>query len=258
MIQIEHTVWDGIPVLNCARQTDFTKVLPVVTYLHGFTGAKEDNLSIAYLLAEKGFRVILPDAHLHGERAAVDDPRQFGFHFFEMVQQNVVELETIYQKLMEKNLVKNDSFSLAGTSMGGISTAAALTKYPWITQAGIMMGSAMLHNFSTGLIEQTRAQGVVLPISEREMDGLLDQLKMLDLSLNIKKLNNRPLFIWHGEADEVVPYDHAVGFYQQLKDDSNYTQEVTFINEKQTGHKVSRQARLALVDWLVKTADLQN
>src|SRR5699024_3487878 len=148
MIQIEHTVWDGIPVLICAKQTDFAKALPVVTYLHGFTGAKEDNLSIAYLLAEKGFRVILPDAHLHGEREAVDGTQQLGLHFFEMIQQNVVELETIYQKLTDANLIKNDSFSLAGTSMGGISTAAALTSYPWITQAGIMMGSAMLYKFS--------------------------------------------------------------------------------------------------------------
>lgn len=249
MIQIEHQTCDGIPLLICAKKSKMDQALPVVTYLHGFTGAKEDNLSIAYLLADKGFRVILPDAHLHGERED-ERSKQLGFHFFEIVQQNVIELETIYKMLSDQKLIENNSFSLAGTSMGGISTAAALAKYPWITHAGIMMGTALLYDFSTGLIEQTIKSGIELPISDREVNELLEQLKPLDLSLNIDKLNNRPLFVWHGEKDEVVPFALAEAFHEQLSNDENYTEEITFVTEQQAGHKVSRQARLALVSWI--------
>lgn len=254
VIQVERVIWDGIPVLICAKEVLSDSALPTVTYLHGFTGAKEDNLSIGYMLAEKGFRVILPDAYLHGERES-SDSAHLELHFFEIIQRNLADLKVIHDQLVAADLIENQSFTLAGTSMGGITTAAALTCYPWISQAGIMMGTAMLHTFSEALISQTEEKGVELPLSKQELVELLDSLKQYDLSINTEKLQNRSLFIWHGEEDRMVPYDHAKTFYDQLQEDLSYRNTVTFVNEKQTGHKLTRRARLALVNWIAQSIE---
>lgn len=249
LIQINREIWEGVPLLICEK-TEFTgKPLPTMTYLHGITGAKEDNLSIGYLLAERGFRVVLPDAHLHGEREQ-SDIESLELHFFDIIQKSIAELAIIFEKLNQDRLIKNGSFTLAGTSMGGITTAAALTNYPWISQAGIMMGTALFQRFAKSVIQQTEASGVELPLTDEEIAKLLDRLKHYDLSLNLDQLQNRPLFIWHGEKDQVVPFQHATDFYEQLKQERADAEAITFVSEKNTGHKVSRQARLALVDWI--------
>ncbi|HLQ71272.1 MAG TPA: esterase, partial [Bacillota bacterium] len=51
-----------IPALVVVDSTKTTEALPILTYFHGFTSAKEHNLPLAFLMAEKGFRVILPDS----------------------------------------------------------------------------------------------------------------------------------------------------------------------------------------------------
>ncbi|MBU5595226.1 alpha/beta fold hydrolase [Amphibacillus sp. MSJ-3] len=251
MIQIERVNWDGIPVLICTKKTLYDSALPIVIYLHGITGAKEDNLSIGYLLAERGFRVILPDAYMHGERDN-QNTTDLELHFFEIVENNLTDLKVIYDQLVNLKLIKNQSITLAGTSMGGISTAAALTCHPWISRAAIMMGTAKLHAFSEAMIKKKEMRGIELPISKQEQEVLLDRLKQYDLSLNTNKLENRPLFIWHGDEDRVVPYDHAKTFYDQLIERPS-TKDVTFLKEKGIGHKVTRQARLALVDWIAQS-----
>lgn len=249
LIQINREIWEGIPLLICEKTEFVGEPLAVMTYLHGITGAKEDNLSIGYLLAERGFRVILPDAHLHGEREQ-SDIESLELHFFDIIQKSIAELAIIYEKLNQDCLIKNGSFTLAGTSMGGIITAAALTNYPWISQAGIMMGTAFFQRFAKSLIQQAVANGVELPLTDEEIAKLLDGLKHYDLSLNLDQLQNRPLFIWHGEKDPVVPFQHARDFYELLKQEQANAETITFVSEKNTGHKVSRQARLALVDWI--------
>lgn len=255
VIQIKHEIWEGIPLLICAKTNLVDEPLPTVVYLHGITGAKEDNLSLGYLLADRGFRVILPDAEFHGERthANIDNVE---LHFFEIVQKSVFELSVIYDKLNQADLIKDHSFTLAGTSMGGITTAAALTQYQWISNAGIMMGTARLHDFSKAMIDKVIKRGVELPVTKQQLDELLANIKNYDLSLNIEQLNNRPLFIWHGEEDLVVPYQYAIEFYHQLKETQVDAKTITFVSEEKTGHKVSRRARLALTDWITAVQQL--
>ena len=68
MIQIHKEIVKGVPLLHVVKAGHEEKMLPLIFFIHGFTSAKEHNLHFAYLLAEKGFRVVLPDAILHGER----------------------------------------------------------------------------------------------------------------------------------------------------------------------------------------------
>src|SRR5699024_301767 len=68
MIGVYDELMDGIPVLMVVDKSKTDRALPVVTYFHGFTSAKEHNLPFAYLMAHEGYRVVMPDSLFHGDR----------------------------------------------------------------------------------------------------------------------------------------------------------------------------------------------
>ncbi|WP_077325063.1 prolyl oligopeptidase family serine peptidase [Virgibacillus siamensis] len=251
MIGVNKQTMKSIPCLVVEDTTWEGKPLPTVTYFHGFTSAKEHNLPLAYLLAEKGYRVILPDSKFHGEQEVDVSDLKKQISFWDIVMQNVKELKGIKDLLDEKGLILDGRFGIAGTSMGGITTSAALTQYPWIKTAGVMMGSPKITIYAKTLVSSFKKMGK-LPVSDEMIDQLYDQLKLYDLSEQVEKLQERPLFFWHGENDAVVPFDHSFTFYEDAKKRYKNKENIAFLKEENRDHKVSREAILALVKWFEK------
>ncbi|SFL37060.1 hypothetical protein SAMN04487943_101214 [Gracilibacillus orientalis] len=250
MIAINKEYWNEIPLLHVVDQENKEKPLPTLTYIHGFTSAKEHNLPLAYLLAEKGYRVLLPDSMLHGDRATEISDVDRELRFFDIVKENLDDIESIYQELVAKQLLEGNRFGLAGTSMGGITTAAALTQFSWVKTAGVLMGSPKITAYAEQLIGYMKAQQQELPISDDQLNLLINELKEIDLSFQIEKLFGRPLFFWHGEEDSVVPFDHAYSFYEEAIEHYKNPENIRFLKEMGRGHKVSRFAILEFVKWL--------
>ncbi|WP_163972023.1 alpha/beta fold hydrolase [Oceanobacillus halotolerans] len=248
MISIYHESIADIPSLHIVHDSNKNEQLPVVVYFHGFTSAKEHNLPIAYLLAEKGYRVILPDSIHHGERETEISAFKKQIAFWDIVIQNINELKGIYEDLYERKLILEDRFGVAGTSMGGITTAAALTQYSWIKAAAILMGSPKMRTYAGMLVDSFRKAGE-LPVSEKTITALFDQLDHYDLSQQPEKLNGRPLLFWHGEKDPVVPFDHSYTFYKEVEKQYKSRDKIHFVKEKDRGHKVTRPAILEAVKW---------
>ncbi|WP_010650029.1 alpha/beta fold hydrolase [Oceanobacillus massiliensis] len=251
MIGIYKEMIQSIPSLVIVNADKQNEALPVVVYIHGFTSAKEQNLPLAYLLAEKGYRVVLPDSMYHGEREADISNRKKQISFWDIVLQNVDELQTIKSYLDDKNLLLDGRFGLAGTSMGGITTSAALTKYPWIKTAAILMGSPKITTFAKTLVESFKKMGN-LPVTDEMLEGLYSNLKKLDLSVHPEKLDGRPLLFWHGENDSVVPFDHSYTFYDEAVKLYQNKENIKFIKEENRDHKVSRYAIMQTVNWFDK------
>ncbi|WP_182200051.1 alpha/beta fold hydrolase [Paraliobacillus salinarum] len=249
MIHINKQYWADIPILIVEEETHVNKPLPVITYMHGFTSAKEHNLPLAYMLAEKGYRVILPDCLLHGEREGEVSQEERQLKFFEIVQKNVEEIKQIKYFLDEKGLIADGRFGLAGTSMGGMTTAAALTQYPWIKTAAILMGTPKLTSYMEGLISILEEQGLQDFFEKNDITTILDKSKELDLSLQPEVLAGRPLFFWHGEADSVVPFDHAYNFHEAVVPLYKNPENIRFLREVGAGHKVSRFAMIETANW---------
>ncbi|SHM42675.1 prolyl oligopeptidase family serine peptidase [Gracilibacillus kekensis] len=250
MIGISKEFWNDIPLLHVVDQEKKDQSLPTLTYIHGFTSAKEHNLPLAFLMAEKGYRVLLPDMMLHGDREEEITDQERELRFFEIVKQNLDDIESIYEELIAKQLLEGNRFGLAGTSMGGITTAAALTQFSWIKTAGILMGSPKITEYAQQLIGFMTSQNKELPLSEEQIVLLLDELREMDLSLQMEKLFGRPLFFWHGEEDKVVPFDHAYSFYEKAIDHYKNPENIRFLKEIGRGHKVSRFAIVEFVKWL--------
>lgn len=251
MINVQHEVISSIPCLTVTLTEQSKEPLPTLLYFHGFTSAKEHNLPIAYLLAESGYRVILPDSMLHGERdvGCSDEERQLSF--WNIILHNVKEITFLHEDLNERELIAGNRFGVAGTSMGGITTSAAITAHPWIKTGAIFMGSPNITGYATYLINGMKQLGK-LPISELEIEQLLKQLAEVDLAKFPEKIAGRPLFFWHGEKDSVIPFEYSYRFYKELKANEKQAGPVSFVKEAKQDHKVSRYAILKGVEWMKK------
>jgi len=247
MITITEQSIEHIPALFVTKKNEQTKRLPTVVYFHGFTSAKEHNLPLAYLLAKKNYRVILPDSKWHGAREGNISETKKQLSFWDIVLKNIEEAEMIKQFLEKEQLMTDGRFGVAGTSMGGITTAALLATYDWINVAAILMGSPKMISFANWLLDQFPDKSK-LP-SEAEINQLIQTLTRYDLSDQLHKLNDRPLLLWHGEADRVVPFDHTASFYELAKHEYSNKDHLHFIKEPNRDHKVSRHAILKTVDW---------
>ncbi len=250
MILVDKQKIADIPVLHVVKEELKEESLPFIMFIHGFTSAKEHNLHYGYLLAEAGFRVVLPDALYHGEREDSNVAQQeLNFRFWDIVINEIEELEFIKNDLVSKGLIDSNRIGVVGTSMGGITTLGALTKYDWVNAAVSLMGSPFYEKFLQGQIAELKRVGVTIPLSEEQLEEQYVKLRTYDLSLQPEKLSDRPLLFWHGEKDEVVPFHFTYQFYNEVKTQYENQERIQFIVDKEADHKVSREGLLATIDW---------
>lgn len=246
--------WQGIPLLHVVDETKETEHLPVVLFFHGFTSAKEHNLHYAYNLAKQGIRVILPEAKLHGERSQSLDEFRLAINFWDIVLTSIKEADILHDELYNKDLIDDDTLiGMNGTSMGGITTFGCLANYDWVDAASVMMGSPAFTRLAKGQISHAESGGRELPVSEEQRQQLFAALDQVDLSQNPGRLHERPLFIWHGEQDTMVPFAFTKEFYENIREDyERHPELLKFMPDENAGHAVSRPGMLASVDWLAQ------
>ncbi len=249
MIQVEKVNIGEIPMLVVGKQDLKNIPLPGFIFLHGFISAKEHNLHYAYLLAERGFRVFLPEAVMHGERGEDYSEKVMAKSFWKIILTSINELPEIKHYITEHGYTIHDRVALGGTSMGAITTLGAITQYSWIKAAVSMMGTPAYQDFAQAQLNEFAKQGIDLGYSEAQKEAIFDDLQKYDLSIQPEKLNGRPLFIWHGEKDPVVPITGIRSFVNSsmplFKDD-----QVTYITDKHAGHAVTRKGLLEAVNWI--------
>lgn len=244
---IKEENWSNIPLMNIVDERNENSNIPAVIFLHGFTSAKEHNLHYAYNIAKKGFRVLLPEAHLHGSRDEGLDEVQLSLRFWEIVLTSIEEMAVLHNELRERGVSK---IGMGGTSMGGITTLGCLTAYPWIDVATVMMGAPGYVELAKAQMSQFERRGFKLPITDEERKSLLDTLSIFDLTKQRTKLNNRPVYFWHGENDTTVPFEPTYNFYKAVKKDYTAAPErFEFFTDPTAGHAVSRPGMLRAVDW---------
>jgi uncharacterized protein len=253
VIIVEKSLLKNNPHLHIVNKSEQQRKLPFIIFNHGFTSAKEHNLHYAYLLAEKGFRVILPEAIYHGEREQGLTEKDLYSHFWEIVIKTIHELNDYKEYYVNEGLVDQEQIGLAGTSMGGIVTLGALTKYKWVKAAVSLMGMPAYEEYLHWQLEQMQSLGISLSFTNEQIEEQLLFLRQYDLSLQPEKLENRPLLFWHGKKDPIVPYHLTYQFYQSIKVKYQKTPaNIKFISDEQADHKVSREGLKATVEWFEK------
>lgn len=253
MILVDNLKLANIPLLSVERESARGKPQPLLIFWHGWTSAKEHNLHYAYLLAEKGYRVLLPDATGHGMRIDELDETERRFGFWEVVIKSITETALLKSEMESNGLIADQKVGLSGTSMGGMIALGALARYDWIKAGVSLMGNPYFMRFAQAQLDYFESEDLKLPFNKDEALTLIKTLDAYDLGAHPDRLNHRPLMFWHGKKDPVVPYVGAWDFYEKVK--TGYINEgdrLMFVSDKNAGHKVSRAGVLSMVDWLGK------
>ncbi|EKZ4975722.1 esterase [Listeria monocytogenes] len=248
MIQVENEQIAGIPVLHISNSENADKMLPTIIFYHGFTSQKELYLHYGYLLSQRGFRVILPDAKLHGERLQGANPEDQATFFWDVIETNITEFPLITDELIKAGKTDANRIGVGGVSMGAITSLGLLGLYENIKVAVSLMGSAYYVDFAKELSKYALAQGLTFPF---DVDERILALQKYDLTQNITKINNRPLLLWHGKKDDVVPFAYSEKLYQTLVEES-LADNVQFIIDDNAKHKVSVEGMLQGVSFFEK------
>ncbi|MBC2256536.1 esterase [Listeria ivanovii] len=248
MIQVENEQIANIPVLHISNSENADKMLPTIIFYHGFTSQKELYLHYGYLLAQRGFRVILPDAKLHGERLLDANPEDQATYFWDVIEANIKEFPLIIKELIKAGKTNANRIGVGGVSMGAITSLGLLGQYNEIKVAVSLMGSAYYVDFAKELSKYAASQGMTFPY---DVDARILALQKYDLTQNINKIKERPLLLWHGKKDDVVPFAYSEKLYQTLVEES-LADNVQFVIDDNAKHKVSVEGMLEGVGFFEK------
>lgn len=239
-ILIQRKVIENCPILEVVGEKDRAAQLPMVVYFHGLNNSKEKHLENAYGLAKEGFRVILPDALMHGERRHDFDRKVDPMATWDIVAQSLADLRAIHAHY--EPLIDAGRFGIAGESMGGITACTALTQFPFISGAFIMMASPLPVQFT---LEAMR----LAKIDAETTEAVLKRLSLIDLSLNPEVLKDKPVAFWHDTDDAVMPYEPTKAWYEAIKGEA-YANQVSFISSTGEGHRVRTKTIKTMIDFM--------
>lgn len=216
-----------------------TQPLPVIIFYHGFTSSKLVYSYFAVALAKAGFRVIMPDAPDHGSRYRGDEQTRLG-QFWPILHGNLVEFAGLRDALFAAGLVADKRLAVAGASMGGMTALGIMTQHPEVTCVASLMGSGYF---------LTLADTLFPPSGDSE--AVRASLRAWDVTDALPRLADRPLFLWHGEADDVVPAGETFRLQQALIREG-LDKRLTCVWEAGVRHRITPTALDATVDFFLK------
>ncbi|MFU9137033.1 esterase [Erwinia tasmaniensis] len=233
MIELSAETFTGIDCLHATPSGQQDHPLPTVIFYHGFTSSKEVYAYFAVALAQAGFRVVMPDASQHGARYDGDAQARLG-HFWGILKTTIDELPALEAALREKGLIDKDRLAVAGASMGGMTAIGAMTRYPHLSCVACLMGSGYFMSLSHHLFPPLAANNE----QPSEVEAQVAPLAACDVSHQLEKIADRPLLVWHGDADELVPAAESVRLASALRE-AKIDRHLTFIIEQGVGHRIT-------------------
>lgn len=205
MIEINLDKIDGREFLHAVPSGLRETPLPTLFFYHGFLSSKLVYSYFAVALAQAGFRVIMPDADEHGARFSGDENHRLE-HFWSILQKNIDEFPDLQKLALEKSWIADNKVAVAGASMGGMTALGIMARHPEVCAVASLMGSG----YFSSLAQQ------LFPPAARENDKVMATLMPYDVEHQLARLGNRPLLLWHGEADDVVPATETRRLQQSL------------------------------------------
>lgn len=228
------------PILEVVEERNENSALPTVVYFHGMNNSKEKHLEQAYGLASEGFRVILPDAHLHGERKNESDDKIDPLATWEVVGQSLKDLKAIYSHY--EPLIDQGRFAIAGESMGGVTSCCALTQFPFIRAAFIMMASPLPVQLSIKAMKDAN-------FKIEEIESVINRIRPLDLSLNPEVMKGKSVTFWHDVDDTVMPYEYTKAWYDRIREEP-FARKLRFITSHGEGHRVRSKTTRKMIQFM--------
>ena len=240
MIEINLDKIGGREFLHAAPSGLRDTPLPTLFFYHGFLSSKLVYSYFAVALAQAGFRVIMPDADEHGARFTGDENRRLG-QFWSILQKNIDEFPEIHRLVSERSWIADHKVAVAGASMGGMTALGIMARHPEVRAVACLMGSGYFSSLAQTLF----------PPTPEESDKVMAALAPYDIEHQLARLGNRPLLLWHGEDDDVVPATGTRRLQQSLTHRQLDTQ-LTWLLEPGVKHRITPLALSATTAFFEK------
>lgn len=214
--------------------------LPTLFFYHGFLSSKWVYSYFAVALAGAGFRVIMPDADQHDVRFRGDERYRLT-HFWSILRNSIDEFPALLQLATERGWIKEGRAGVAGASMGGMTALGIMARNPQVQAVASLMGSGYFTSLSQTLFPPDVAQ-------REEVNSLLLDY---EVTTRLTAISQRPLLLWHGTEDDVVPASDTVRLQQALIS-SGQADNLTCLLESGVKHRITPYALSATTDFFQK------
>lgn len=235
MIELEMRMLAGNEILHAFPKGCAEQPLPCIVFYHGFTSSNLVYSYFAVALAQAGFRIVMPDAPNHGARFTGNEQERLG-QFWQILHGNLTEFSGLRDALYQAGLVADKRLAVAGASMGGMTALGIMTHHPEVTSVACLMGSGYFTSLSQTLFPSTKSEGITAALAE------------WDVTTALPRLADRPLLLWHGDADDVVPPGDTFRLQQALQREG-LDGNVTCLWEAGVRHRITPTALEATVDF---------
>ncbi|MGU3524057.1 esterase [Enterobacteriaceae bacterium C23F] len=233
MIELEVRKLAGSEVLHAYPQGKAQAALPCLVFYHGFTSSKLVYSYFAVALAQAGFRVIMPDAPDHGSRFQGGDGARLQ-RFWPILLKSCQEFASLREAIVEQGWLEEGRLAVAGASMGGMTALGIMTHHPEIKCAASLMGSGYFMSLSRTLFPSP---------------DFPSELVEWDVAHQLDKLAAKPLFLWHGEDDDIVPAVETFRLQQALRQ-AGLDEKLTCEWQAGVRHRITPEALDATVAFL--------
>ena len=245
MLKIRERHIHDIPVLEVIDEKYLNEPRPLIIFYHGWQTNKELLLTQGRRLADKGFRVILPDGMHHGQRKVAEKSSVPSVTFFSTIQYNLIEFDVIIRYFKERQLILKDRIGVGGYSMGGMTVAGLLTQHPEIKVGASIMGTPSPVEYAASIRSVAAKRGYHVPSS---LEAIHSWLPQFDLSELPEKVAGRHLLVWHGTEDEKIPYDPVEKAYQKMMAMES-GKSIQFLKGENEGHLVTIDLMETIADY---------
>lgn len=244
MIEIQTDHFAGNEALHAFPAGKGQQPLPCVVFYHGFTSSKLVYSYFAVALAQAGFRVIMPDAPDHGARFSGNAERRLR-QFWQILQGNLEEFAALRDALHQSNLIEENRLAVGGASMGGMTALGIMTRHPEVRCVASLMGSGYFTSLARTLFPPLEVTNAA---QQETFDAILAPLAKWEVTDQLERVADRPLLLWHGEADDVVPAAESFRLRQALADEQRDAR-LTTLWEAGVAHRITPQALEATVGF---------
>ncbi|TNL14120.1 esterase [Kosakonia cowanii] len=244
MIEIQTDHFAGNEALHAFPAGKGQQPLPCVVFYHGFTSSKLVYSYFAVALAQAGFRVIMPDAPDHGARFSGNAERRLR-QFWQILQGNLEEFAALRDALHQLNLIEDNRLAVGGASMGGMTALGIMTRHPEVRCVASLMGSGYFTSLARTLFPPLEVTNAA---QQETFDAILAPLAKWEVTGQLERVADRPLLLWHGEADDVVPAAESFRLRQALADEQRDAR-LTTLWEAGVAHRITPQALEATVSF---------
>ncbi len=221
---------------------------PLVVLYHGYSNFKELNLAQGYHVARGGYRVLLPDAWGHGERAAPGI-----LDFVDACNRTAAEIDGLVEAWAAEPGVDATRVGLGGFSMGGCITFAYLAGGGRkVTAATSVIGSPDWVSIFESPDAKAQAAELGVPADPAGRAAYLSRVKAAEPAARLDAFAPVPFLVQVGEKDTLVPAAPVAAFCARLAKRYPDPSLLRCIVHPNVGHGETIGMNLALAAWFAQ------